>query len=56
MYVLLYVFGVYSGSLPQPVAAVIADKFFHPFELACHCGVPKIINTALDCIQVSTAL
>ncbi len=30
-----------------------ADKYFIPFELACKSNVPRIINTSLDCIQVS---
>lgn len=31
---------------------VKADKYFLPFELACQSGSPKIISSALDCLQV----
>ena len=42
-----------SGALPLPGGLVSADKYFKPFELACKSNVPRIINTALDCIQAS---
>jgi hypothetical protein len=29
-----------------------AEKYFLPFELACKSKSPKIVETALDCIQV----
>lgn len=36
----------------SPGGFINADKYFQPFELACKSNVPRIINTALDCIQV----
>ena len=30
---------------------VKADKYFLPFELACQSRSPKIISSALDCLQ-----
>jgi hypothetical protein len=30
-----------------------AEKYFLPFELACKSKSPKIVETALDCIQVN---
>jgi hypothetical protein len=43
-----------SSALPQPKMAgvVEADKYFLPFELACQSKSPRIVNTALDCLQV----
>lgn len=42
-----------SSALPQPKMAgvVEADKYFLPFELACQSKSPRIVNTALDCLQ-----
>ncbi|XP_070194848.1 brefeldin A-inhibited guanine nucleotide-exchange protein 1-like isoform X2 [Littorina saxatilis] len=42
-----------SSALPQPKRAgvVEADKYFLPFELACQSKSPRIVNTALDCLQ-----
>eukprot|EP00731_Ephydatia_muelleri_P031777 Em0023g284a len=40
-----------STALPHPEAFISADKYFYPFELACKCGIPRIVTTALDCIQ-----
>ncbi|KAK3091259.1 hypothetical protein FSP39_018373 [Pinctada imbricata] len=42
-----------SSALPMPKAAgfVEADKYFLPFELACKSKCPRIVNTALDCLQ-----
>ena len=48
--------GAESNALPLPGGMVDADKYFKPFELACKSNVPRIINTALDCIQVSIAM
>ncbi len=31
---------------------VNADKYFTPFRLACESKSPRIIRTALDCLQV----
>ena len=31
---------------------VKADKYFLPFELACQSRSPKIVSSALDCLQV----
>ena len=44
-----------SSALPVPKAnsgVFDADKYFLPFELACRSKCPRIVNTALDCIQV----
>ena len=41
-----------SLSLSSDAASrVEADKYFLPFELACQSKCPRIVNTALDCIQ-----
>ena len=32
-----------------------ADKYFLPFELACQSRSPRIISSALDCLQVNLA-
>lgn len=42
-----------SSALPTPKRAgvVEADKYFLPFELACQSKSPRIVNTALDCLQ-----
>ncbi|PVD22977.1 hypothetical protein C0Q70_16237 [Pomacea canaliculata] len=42
-----------SSALPTPKHAgvVEADKYFLPFELACQSKSPRIVNTALDCLQ-----
>ena len=34
---------------------VQADKYFLPFELACQSRSPRIISSALDCLQVNCA-
>ena len=47
-----------SAALPQPLSegsVIDADKYFLPFELACKSQVPRIVNTALDIIQVQPA-
>ena len=44
-----------SAALPMPRAKsghVDADKYFLPFELACHSKCPRIVNASLDCLQV----
>ena len=44
-----------SGALPLPktqVNFIAADRYFLPFELACQSKAPRIVNTALDCLQV----
>jgi len=46
---------VSSAALPTPKAKanfVEADRYFLPFELACCSKCPRIVNTALDCLQV----
>ncbi|KAK7489018.1 hypothetical protein BaRGS_00019679, partial [Batillaria attramentaria] len=45
--------GAGSSALPTPKRAgvVEADKYFLPFELACQSKCPRIVNTALDCLQ-----
>lgn len=43
-----------SAALPLPktkVNFIAADKYFLPFELACQSKSPRIVNTALDCLQ-----
>ncbi|XP_038056628.1 brefeldin A-inhibited guanine nucleotide-exchange protein 2-like [Patiria miniata] len=43
-----------SGALPLPktqVNFIAADRYFLPFELACQSKAPRIVNTALDCLQ-----
>ena len=44
-----------SSALPQPKheneVSVDAEKYFLPFELSCQSKSPKIVVTALDCIQ-----
>uniref|UniRef100_A0A8R1HNA7 SEC7 domain-containing protein n=1 Tax=Caenorhabditis japonica TaxID=281687 RepID=A0A8R1HNA7_CAEJA len=37
--------------LPDAGIAVEADRYFLPFELACNSKSPKIVITALDCLQ-----
>jgi brefeldin A-inhibited guanine nucleotide-exchange protein len=37
---------------PQPEDKVVnADKYFTPFRLSCESKSPRIIRTALDCLQ-----
>lgn len=33
------------------VARVNADKYWQPFKLAIQSGHPKLVETALDCVQ-----
>ncbi|KAJ1349822.1 hypothetical protein KIN20_005473 [Parelaphostrongylus tenuis] len=40
-----------SGVLPDRERIVEADRYFLPFELACKSKSPKIVITALDCLQ-----
>jgi brefeldin A-inhibited guanine nucleotide-exchange protein len=42
-----------SGILPHPDIKpyVNADQFFLPFELACQSRQPRLVVTALDCLQ-----
>jgi len=45
-----------SAALPVPRAKsshIDADKYFLPFELACRSKCPRIVNTSLDCLQVT---
>lgn len=45
-----------SSALPLPrshAASFDVEKYFLPFELACQSKSPRIVVTALDCIQVS---
>lgn len=45
-----------SSTLPQPREGsneISAEKYFLPFELACQSKSPRIVVTALDCLQVS---
>lgn len=44
-----------SSALPLPKDSstiIVAEKYFQPFELACQSRSPKIVITALDCLQV----
>ena len=44
-----------SAALPAPKTTgdfIDADRYFLPFELACQSKCPRIVNTALDCLQV----
>lgn len=40
-----------SSALPSRSSVIDAEKYFVPFELACSSKSPKIVMTALDCIQ-----
>lgn len=43
-----------SNALPQPrndSNVISAEKYFLPFELACQSKSPRIVVTALDCLQ-----
>lgn len=44
-----------SAALPLPkndtTNTIIAEKYFLPFELACQSKTPRIVVTALDCLQ-----
>ncbi|KAK2184722.1 hypothetical protein NP493_255g01035 [Ridgeia piscesae] len=43
-----------SSALPAPKAQsnfIEADRYFLPFELACQSKCPRIVITALDCLQ-----
>ncbi|XP_012062393.1 PREDICTED: brefeldin A-inhibited guanine nucleotide-exchange protein 2 [Atta cephalotes] len=45
---------VTSNALPQPKSdsnVITAEKYFLPFELACQSKSPRIVVTALDCLQ-----
>ncbi|KAG7208279.1 hypothetical protein KM043_014522 [Ampulex compressa] len=45
---------VTSNALPQPRSdsnVISAEKYFLPFELACQSKSPRIVVTALDCLQ-----
>ena len=39
------------GILPNMQEYILADGYFYPFELACQSKSPRIIATALDCLQ-----
>ena len=41
-----------SSTLPAKTNFIEADKYFLPFELACQSKCARIVNTALDCLQV----
>uniref|UniRef100_A0A914Q7K8 Uncharacterized protein n=1 Tax=Panagrolaimus davidi TaxID=227884 RepID=A0A914Q7K8_9BILA len=40
-----------GGILPNLQEYILADNYFHPFELACQSKSPKIVVSALDCLQ-----
>ena len=41
--------------LPHHRDFILADEYFHPFELACQSRNQKTVTTALDCLQVPFA-
>lgn len=45
-----------SAALPLPKSdtsiPIDSEKYFVPFELACQSKTPRIVVTALDCLQV----
>lgn len=41
-----------SQIVPSRNKFVEADRYFLPFELACQSKTPRIVVTALDCLQV----
>jgi brefeldin A-inhibited guanine nucleotide-exchange protein len=45
----------HSAALPLPkndsTNSINAEKYFLPFELACQSKTPRIVVTALDCLQ-----
>lgn len=48
-----------SSTLPQPREGndvISAEKYFLPFELACQSKSPRIVVTALDCLQVGSLI
>ena len=48
-----------SSALPLPkdsTTIIVAEKYFQPFELACQSRSPKMVITALDCLQVKKKL
>ena len=46
-----------DGSHHLPEAGVIlADDYFKPFQLACQSRSPRIVSTALDCLQVRVVI
>ena len=46
-----------SSALPLPKSdrsiPIDSEKYFIPFELACQSKTPRIVVTALDCLQVN---
>lgn len=44
-----------SSALPLPKdssTTIIAEQYFQTFEMACQSKSPRIVITALDCLQV----
>ena len=41
-----------DGPQGRSITAGGADAYFEPFQLACESKSPRIISTALDCLQV----
>lgn len=42
-----------TNVLPSKAQFIYADRYFLPFDLACHSKSPRIIIIALDCLQVT---
>lgn len=45
-----------SAALPLPKAgthSIEVERYFLPFEVACQSKCPRIVNIALDCLQVT---
>ncbi|XP_068119264.1 brefeldin A-inhibited guanine nucleotide-exchange protein 2 [Hyperolius riggenbachi] len=41
----------FGSELPSKPKFIEADKYFLPFELSCQTKSPRIVSTALDCLQ-----
>uniref|UniRef100_A0A8R1TUZ9 SEC7 domain-containing protein n=1 Tax=Onchocerca volvulus TaxID=6282 RepID=A0A8R1TUZ9_ONCVO len=43
--------GITTNVLPSKAQFIHADRYFLPFDLACHSKSPRIVIIALDCLQ-----
>ncbi|VDK79873.1 unnamed protein product [Litomosoides sigmodontis] len=43
--------GLATNVLPSKAQFICADRYFLPFDLACHSKSPRIVIIALDCLQ-----
>ncbi|VIO95166.1 symbol, putative [Brugia malayi] len=43
--------GTTTNVLPSKGQYIYADRYFLPFDLACHSRLPRIVIIALDCLQ-----